>query len=59
MQVTSSESTEPEYNKQYEIGVKSDWFNQRLNTQLTLYQIKKIIFVISRIQPTNRMSGQL
>ncbi|MFU8926832.1 TonB-dependent receptor [Acinetobacter puyangensis] len=41
IQVNSSESTESEYNQQYEIGMKSDWFNQQLSTQLALYRIEK------------------
>jgi len=32
---------EPQYNEQYEIGVKSDWLDQRLNTQLSVYDIRK------------------
>ncbi|MFT4021486.1 MAG: TonB-dependent siderophore receptor [Acinetobacter sp.] len=31
----------PQYNEQYEIGVKSDWFNQRLNTQFSIFDIRK------------------
>lgn len=34
-------NAEPQYNDQYEIGVKSDWFNQRLNTQLSAFNIIK------------------
>lgn len=34
-------NAEPQYNDQYEIGVKSDWFDQRLNTQLSVYDIRK------------------
>lgn len=32
---------EPQYNEQYEIGVKSDWLDGRLNTQLSVYDITK------------------
>ncbi|MEB3766155.1 TonB-dependent siderophore receptor [Acinetobacter sp. MD2] len=32
---------EPQYNDQYEIGIKSDWFNERLNTQLSFFDIRK------------------
>ncbi len=32
---------EPQYNEQYEIGVKSNWLDQRLNTQLSVYDIRK------------------
>ena len=32
---------EPQYNEQYEIGVKSDWFDQQLNTQISLFEISK------------------
>ena len=32
---------EPQYNEQYEIGVKSDWFDDRLNTQLSVFDIRK------------------
>ncbi|WP_227515721.1 TonB-dependent receptor [Acinetobacter qingfengensis] len=41
IEIDSTESTEPEYNQQYEIGLKSDWFNQQLNTQLAIYHIEK------------------
>lgn len=34
-------SREPQESTQYEIGVKSDWLNQRLNTQLSAYHINK------------------
>lgn len=32
---------EPQYNDQYEVGIKSDWLNKRLNTQLSAFHIKK------------------
>lgn len=32
---------DPQYNVQYEIGIKSDWLDERLNTQLSLYEITK------------------
>ncbi|WP_333660923.1 TonB-dependent receptor [Acinetobacter sp.] len=32
---------EPQYNEQYEVGVKSDWLDDRLNTQLSVYDIRK------------------
>ncbi|MFW2103599.1 TonB-dependent receptor [Acinetobacter guillouiae] len=32
---------EPQYNEQYEIGVKSDWLDGRLNTQLSIFDITK------------------
>lgn len=32
---------EPQYNEQYEIGVKSDWLDKRINTQLSVYDIRK------------------
>lgn len=32
---------EPEYSTQYEIGMKSDWFNKRLSTQLSVYQLER------------------
>lgn len=32
-------NTEPEYNEQYEVGIKSDWLNGKLNTTLSLFQI--------------------
>lgn len=41
MQINEKDSKELEYNEQYEIGVKSDWLNQRLNTKLSVYQIEK------------------
>lgn len=34
-------NAEPQYNIQYEIGVKSDWLEHRLNTQLSIYNIRK------------------
>ena len=34
-------NAEPQYNEQYEIGVKSDWFDERLNTQFSVYDIRK------------------
>lgn len=37
----SAYDAEPQYNEQYEIGVKSDWLNDRLNTQLSIYDITK------------------
>mgnify|MGYP003584096532 CR=1 FL=1 len=32
---------EPQYNEQYEVGVKSDWFDGRLNTQFSVFDITK------------------
>jgi len=32
-------NSEPEYNEQYEVGLKSDWLDGKLNTTLSLYQI--------------------
>lgn len=32
---------EPQYSEQYEIGVKSDWLDGRLNTQLSIFDITK------------------
>lgn len=32
---------EPQYNEQYEIGVKSDWLDKRLNTQFSIFDITK------------------
>ncbi len=32
---------EPQYNEQYEIVVKSDWLDKRINTQLSVYDIRK------------------
>ncbi|MEC8482416.1 MAG: TonB-dependent receptor, partial [Pseudomonadota bacterium] len=34
-------NAEPQYNDQYEIGVKSDWLNQRLVTQFAVFDIEK------------------
>lgn len=34
-------NAEPQYNEQYEIGMKSDWFDERLNTQFSVYDIRK------------------
>lgn len=30
----------PQYSRQYEIGVKSDWFNDKLSTQIALYDLE-------------------
>ncbi|WP_336138934.1 TonB-dependent siderophore receptor [Acinetobacter ursingii] len=38
---TSVYDAKPQYNEQYEVGVKSDWFEQRLNTQLSVFDITK------------------
>ncbi|HGY4639916.1 TPA: TonB-dependent receptor [Acinetobacter baumannii] len=32
---------EPQYNEQYEVGVKSEWFDNRLNTQFSVFDIHK------------------
>lgn len=32
---------EPEYNKQIELGIKSDWLDERLSTTVSVYQITK------------------
>ncbi|WP_227062507.1 TonB-dependent receptor [Acinetobacter pittii] len=32
---------EPQYNEQYEVGVKSDWLDNRLNTQFSVFDIRK------------------
>ncbi|WP_440206556.1 TonB-dependent receptor [Acinetobacter oleivorans] len=32
---------EPQYNEQYEIGVKSEWLDSRLNTQFSVFDIRK------------------
>jgi len=32
---------EPQHSDQYEIGVKSDWLNKRLNTQFSIFDISK------------------
>ncbi|MBJ8554131.1 TonB-dependent receptor [Acinetobacter bereziniae] len=37
----STYDAEPQYNEQYEIGVKSDWLDGRLNTQLSVFDITK------------------
>lgn len=34
-------NAEPQYNEQYEIGVKSDWLDNRLNTQFSVFDIRK------------------
>ncbi|OUY06260.1 TonB-dependent receptor [Acinetobacter populi] len=34
-------NTDPQYNDQYEIGMKSDWFNQQFTTYLSLFDISK------------------
>lgn len=34
-------NAEPQYNEQYEIGVKSDWLDDRLNTQFSVFDIRK------------------
>lgn len=52
-------NAEPEYNDQYEIGIKSDWLNQRLNTQLSLFDIRKhnIRYLKDRNDPTSGALG--
>ena len=35
----SEYNTDPEYNEQYEVGLKSDWLDGKLNTTLSFYQI--------------------
>lgn len=37
----SAFDAEPQYNEQYEVGVKSDWLNDRLSTQFSIYDIRK------------------
>lgn len=32
---------EPQYNEQYEVGVKSEWLDNRLNTQFSIFDIRK------------------
>jgi iron complex outermembrane receptor protein len=32
---------DPEQSRQYEIGIKSDWFNRALVTQLSIYQLER------------------
>lgn len=32
---------DPQFQEQYEIGIKSDWLNERLNTQLSVFNIEK------------------
>ncbi len=31
---------EPQYSRQYEVGVKSDWMNGRLSSQISLYELE-------------------
>ncbi|CAM3744154.1 TonB-dependent receptor [Avibacterium endocarditidis] len=31
----------PEYNQQYEVGIKSDWFDKTLSTTLSAYQLER------------------
>ncbi|WP_151982117.1 TonB-dependent receptor [Acinetobacter guerrae] len=50
---TSVYDAKPQYNEQYEIGVKSDWFDQRLNTQLSVFDITKNN-IRYRPDPTNQ-----
>ena len=50
---------EPQYNEQYEIGVKSEWFDNRLNTQFSVFDIHKIIFAINQTLTVNQRFGQL
>ncbi|WEV49741.1 TonB-dependent siderophore receptor [Acinetobacter sp. ESL0695] len=38
---TAALDSSPQYNEQYEMGVKSTWFNHRLNTQFSIYDIRK------------------
>lgn len=32
---------DPQYSDQYEVGIKSDWLNKRLNTQFSVFNISK------------------
>jgi iron complex outermembrane recepter protein len=32
---------EPQYNEQYEVGIKSEWLDNRLNTQFSVFDIRK------------------
>lgn len=50
---------EPQYNEQYEVGVKSEWLDNRLNTQFSVFDIRKIIFAINQTQTVSQMYGQL
>ncbi len=34
-------NAEPQYSDQYEIGLKSDWMDERLTTQFSIYDIRK------------------
>jgi len=34
-------NAEPQYNEQYEIGIKSDWLDDRLSTQFSVFDIRK------------------
>lgn len=52
VQDTSVYDAEPQYNEQYEVGVKSDWLDQRLNTEFSIYQITKDN-IRYRADPTN------
>ncbi|WP_308748334.1 hypothetical protein, partial [Acinetobacter oleivorans] len=35
------QSLVPKYNEQYEVGVKSEWLDNRLNTQFSVFDIRK------------------
>lgn len=37
---SSTFNDEPEYNEQYEVGIKSDWFDNKLSSTFSLYQIE-------------------
>lgn len=50
---------EPQYNEQYEVGVKSEWLDNRLNTQFSIFDIRKIISAINQILMSNQKYGQL
>lgn len=41
VQDTSIYDAKPQYSEQYEIGLKSDWLNERLNTQFSIFNIEK------------------
>lgn len=32
--------TKPQYSRQYEVGMKSDWFNDKLSTQIAVYELE-------------------
>ncbi|OTR81544.1 ligand-gated channel protein [Acinetobacter baumannii] len=44
---------EPQYNEQYEVGVKSEWLDNRLNTQFSVFDIRKNNRPLAKVKTTS------